>query len=120
MAEAALICVVVMEGMVMLPLGYKRFGDSLLRRAMRSVRALALPTVVTAALAWAIGRGGGPLYVFTDTHGRFIGLAAVAVAGIALMVFFYALFLVSAPAPQRQDFLARFRTSLGQFTARLH
>ncbi len=120
MAEAALIGVVVMEGMVMLPLGYKRLGDSLMRRALRSVRALALPTVATAALAWVIGRGGGPLYIFTDTHGRFIGLTAVAVAGIALMVVFYALFLMTSPGAQRQELLARLRTSLGRLTARLH
>jgi hypothetical protein len=120
MAEAALIGVVVMEGMVMLPVGYKRFGDSLVRRAMRSARVLALPTVATVALAWVIGRGGGPLYVFTDTHGRFIGLTVVAVAGIAIMVAFYALLLVSSPAAQRQDLMARFRTLLGRFVARLH
>lgn len=119
MAEAALICVVVMEGMVMLPVGYKRFGDSLLRRGLRSLRVLALPTVATAALAWVIGRGDGPLYVFTDTHGRFIGLTAVAAAGIALMIVFYTLLLASSPAAQRQAFVAQFRTSLGRFTARL-
>jgi len=120
MAEAALIGVVVMEAMVLLPLGYRRLGDSLFRRALRSTRALALPTVVTAALAWFVGRGGGRLYVFTDTHGRFIGLTAVAAAGIALVIVFYALFLVSAPAAQRQAFLTRFRTSLDRFSAWLH
>ena len=52
MAEAALIGVVVMEGMLMLPLGYRRLGDSFVHRALRTVRTLALPTVATGGLAW--------------------------------------------------------------------
>jgi O-antigen/teichoic acid export membrane protein len=120
MAEAALIGVVVMEGMFMLPLGYRMLGDFFLRRAFRTLRILGLPAVVTGGLAWALGRGGGPLYVFTDTHGRILGLTAVATAGIVLMVVFYALLLVCVPAAQRQQFLARARVSLGRVAARLH
>ena len=120
MAEAALIGVVVMEGMFMLPLGYRRLGDSFLRRALRSARTLALPTVGAGGLAWAIGRGGGPLYVFTDTHGRIVGLAAVAAAGTVVVVVFYALLLVSLPADQRQRLLDRPRTWVGGRRARQH
>ena len=76
--------------------------------------------MVTGALAYVLGRGGGPLYVFVDTHGRAVGLLVVVAAGAALMVVFYAVFLVSAPAAQRQDFLIRFRSTLGRFSARLH
>ncbi len=120
MAEAALIGVVVMEGMLMLPLGYRRLGDSFLRRALRTVRTLALPTVATGGLAWVVGRGGGPLYVFTDTHGRIVGLTAVAVAGTVLMAVFYALLLVSLPADQRHRLVARSRTWVGGLRARQH
>ena len=120
MAEAALIGVVVMEGMFMLPLGYRRLRDSFLRRALRTVRTLALPTVAAGGLAWAMGRGGGPLYVFTDTHGRIVGLAAVAAAGTVVVAVFYAFLLVSLPADQRQRFLERPRTWVGGFRPRHH
>lgn len=120
MAEAALIGVVVMEGLLMLPLGYRKLGGSVVPQALRALRSLALPTVVTGALAYVLGRGGGPLYVFVDTHGRIVGLLVVVAAGAALMVVFYAVFLVSAPTAQRQDFLVRFRSTLGRFSARLH
>jgi O-antigen/teichoic acid export membrane protein len=120
MAEAALIGVVVMEGMLMLPLGYRMIGDSLPRRAFRTLRMLGLPTLITGTVAWVVGRGGGPLYVFTDTHGRFIGLTVVALAAAGLMIVFYGIFLVSAPVEQRRQFLAKVRTSLGWVTARLH
>jgi len=120
MAEAALIGVVVMEGMLMLPLAYRRLGDSFARRAVRALRTLFLPALVTGGLAWVLGRSGGPLYVFTDTHGRVLGLVAVAAAGLALMIVFYALLLVSLPSVQRRQFLARCQVSWGRFTARLH
>ncbi len=120
MAEAALIGVVVMEGMLMLPMAYRRLGDSFHRQAFRTVRTLGLPALATAGLAWALGRGGGPLFVFTDTHGRIVGLTAVAAAGVALMVVFYTLLLVSLPSVQRQRLLVRFRASLGRPTARPH
>lgn len=120
MAEAALITVVVMEGMLTLPLAYRQLGDSFPRRAVRTLRTLGPPAVVTGGLAWLVGRGGGPLYVFTDTAGRIPGLVAVAGAGIALIIVFYALLLVCLPAAQRQRFLARGRVFLGRFTARLH
>jgi O-antigen/teichoic acid export membrane protein len=120
MAEAALITVVVMEGMLTLPLAYRQLGDSFPRRAVRTLRTLGLPALVTGGLAWVVGRGGGPLYVFTDTAGRIPGLVAVAGAGIGLMIVFYALLLVCLPSAQRQPFLARSRVFLGRFTARLH
>jgi O-antigen/teichoic acid export membrane protein len=120
MAEAALIGVVVMEGMLMLPLGYRALGDSFLRRSFRSVRTLGLPALVTGALAWAIGRGGGPLYAATRDHGRITGLSLVAAAGIVLLAVFYGLLLICLPALQRQDLWSRSRTAMGRFTARLH
>ncbi len=120
MAEAALIGVVVMEGMFMLPLGYRQLGDSFVHRELRTVRTLALPIVAAGGLAWVIGRGGGPLYVFTDTHGRIIGLLAVAVAGTVVVAVFYALLLVTLPADQRHRFLARSRTWVGGLRARQH
>jgi len=120
MAEATLIGVVVMEGMFMLPLAYRLLGDSFHRRAFRAVRTLGLPAIATGGLAWALGRGGGPLFVFTDTHGRIVGLSAVAAAGVALMAVFYTLLLVSLPSVERQWILVRIRASLGRFTARPH
>ena len=76
--------------------------------------------VVAGGLAWVIGRGGGPLYVFTGTHGRIVGLAAVAAAGTVVVAVFYALLLVSLPADQRQRLLARSRTWVGGLRARQH
>ena len=66
MAEATLITVVVMEGMLMLPLVYRQLGDSLLRKALRTVRVLGLPALVTGALAWVVGRGGAAAVVGVD------------------------------------------------------
>jgi O-antigen/teichoic acid export membrane protein len=120
MAVAALIGVVVMEGMLMLPLAYRSLGDSFGRKAFRTVRTLSLPALVTAGLAWVLGRAGGPLLTFTETHGRVVGLTAVAGAGITLMIVFYALLLVSLPPVQRQQLLARFRVSWGRLSARAH
>jgi O-antigen/teichoic acid export membrane protein len=120
MAEAALIGTVLMEGVLLLPLAYRWLDDSLVRRSLRAARTLTLPTLVTGALAWFVGRSGGRLYVFTDTHGRFVGLVTVAATGLALVIVFYAILLVSVPAGQRQVFLAHFRTSLGRLAARLH
>jgi O-antigen/teichoic acid export membrane protein len=118
MAEAVLIGVVVMEGMLMLPIAYRRLGDSFPRRAFRAVRTLGLPALVTGALSWFLGRAGGPLYVFTDTHGRILGLTAVAGAAVGLFAVFYAFLLVSLPPVQRQQLLARSRGSLSRLTAR--
>jgi O-antigen/teichoic acid export membrane protein len=120
MAEAVLITVVLMEGALMLPLGYRMIGDSVLRPLLRTLRTVGLPVLVTGALAWGLGRGGGPLYVFADTHGRLVGLIAVAAAGTALMVVFYAVLVVTLPGEQRQQLLSQFRTSLGRVAALLH
>jgi O-antigen/teichoic acid export membrane protein len=120
MAEAALIGVVVMEGILTLPLAYRQLGDSFRRRALRTVRTLALPAVVTGVLAWVVGRGGGPLYLFTDAQGRIPGLIAVAGAGLGLMIVFYALLMVCLPSDQRQQFLSRGRVLVGRATTRLH
>jgi O-antigen/teichoic acid export membrane protein len=118
MAEAVLITVVVMEGILLLPLTYRQLGDSFLRRGARTLRTLGVPALVTGVLAWVIGRGGGPLYVFTDTHGRLLGLVAVGAAGIALLIVFYALLLFFLPPAQRQQFLARGRGMAGRLTGR--
>ncbi len=120
MAEATLIGVVVMEGMIMLPLAYRQIGDSFPRLVFRALRTMGPPAAITGGLAWVLGRGGGPLFVFTETNGRIVGLAAVAGAGIALMAVFFALLLVCLPSTQRRQLLTRTRVSLGQFTARLH
>jgi O-antigen/teichoic acid export membrane protein len=120
MAEAALVGVVVMEGLLMLPLGYRNMGGSVLPQALRAVRTLALPAAVTGVLAYFLGRGGGPLYMFVDTHGRVIGMTVVAAAGTALVVVFYAVLLISAPTAQRQELLVRCRSTMGRFAARLH
>jgi O-antigen/teichoic acid export membrane protein len=119
MAEAALIGVVLIEGMLMLPLVYRQLEDSVVSRALRSVRVLGVPAVVTGGLAWLIGRGGGPLYAFTDTHDRIVGFVGIAVAGAGLTAVFYALLLVSLPAVERQVFLDRMRGSFGRLSARL-
>ena len=120
MAEAVLISVVVMEGTLMLPLLYRQLGDSVVRRVLHTVRILGLPTAVTAGLAWAVGRGGGPLYAFTASHIRVVGFVGVVAAGAALMVVFYALLLVSVPADQRHQLLSRFRGTLSRVATRLH
>jgi O-antigen/teichoic acid export membrane protein len=120
MAEAALIGVVIMEGMLTIPLVYRLLGDSFSFRALRAVRTLGLPSLVTGALAWAVGRGGGPLYVFTDTHGRVAGLAAVAGSALGLLLVFYALLLVCLPPAQRQRIITRSRAVVSRYTARAH
>ncbi len=112
MAEAVLIGVVTMEGMLLLPLAYRQLGDSFARRAMGFVRTLSLPALCTGVFAWGLGRAGGPLYAFTDTHGRLAGLVVVGVAGAALLAFFYAVLLVSMPADQRRPLVARTRAVL--------
>jgi O-antigen/teichoic acid export membrane protein len=114
MAWALLIGVVIFEGMLMLPMAYRQLGDSYPRRAIGFVRTLTLPALCTGALAWVLGRPGGPLFVFTDTHGRVAGLALVAVAGLALMGVFYAILLASMPSAQRGPLLARSRVWLGR------
>jgi pimeloyl-ACP methyl ester carboxylesterase len=114
MAWALLIGVVIFEGMLMLPMAYRQLGDSYARRAIGFVRTLSLPAVCTGALAWVLGRPGGPLFVFADTHGRVAGLALVGVAGLALMGVFYAILLASMPAVQRRPLLARFKALLGR------
>ncbi len=98
MAEAVLITVLVMEAALMLPLGYKMIGDSVLRPLLRTMRMVGLPVLVMGGLAWVIGRGGGPLYVFADTHGRLVGLIVVGAVGAALMVVFYAVLVATVPA----------------------
>jgi O-antigen/teichoic acid export membrane protein len=120
MAWATLISMVVIEWMLMLPLVYRRLGDSWPRRALRAVRILGLPAAVTAGLAWAAGRGGGPLYSFTDGHTRLVGFVGVVVTGAALMVVFYAFLLVSMPADERQLFLGRLRDVVDRVRTRLH
>ena len=88
MAWAVLISVVLMEAMLMLPLTYRQLGDAFSRRLVYTVRTVGLPAVVTGGLAWLIGHGGGPLYASIDAHGRILGLAVVAAAGIGLMIVF--------------------------------
>jgi len=120
MAEAALIGAVLMEGMLMLPLVYRQLGDSLARRAFHTVRVLGLPFVVTGALAWLVGRGGGPLYAFVDGHIRIVGFVGVVAAGVALMLVFYAFLLVSLPGRERRVAIGRVRGGAGRVLARLH
>ena len=103
MAEAVLIGVVLMEGMLMLPLAYRTLGDSFPRRALRAVRSVALPGLVTGC-----------------RHGRILGLTAVVAVGVALMIVFYALLLACLPSTQRHDLIARSRASLSRFTTRPH
>ena len=83
-------------------------------------RVLGLPLVVTGALAWLVGRAGGPLYFFVDEHARIVGFVGVVVAGAALMVVFYALLLVSLPGQERRVALGRVRGVRGRVLARLH
>jgi O-antigen/teichoic acid export membrane protein len=120
MAEAALIGAVLLEGMLMLPLVYRQLGDSLPRRALRTVRILGLPFVVTGGLAYLVGRGGGPLYAFVDSHIRIVGFVGVVAAGVALMIVFYALLLATFPGQERQVVLGRVRGVTGRVVARLH
>jgi O-antigen/teichoic acid export membrane protein len=120
MAEAALAGVVLMEGLLLLPLAYRWLGDSLPRRIWRAVRTLGIPALVTGVVAWAVGRSDGRLYVFTDTHGRVVGLLAVAASGVAVLIVFYVVLVVTAPAGQRQQFLTQFRSSVGRLAGRLH
>lgn len=120
MAEAALIGVVVIEGMTMLPLVYRRLEDSVLRRLLRTVRILGLPAIVTGVLAWAVGRGGGPLYAFTDSHVRIVGFVGVAVAGAALTAAFYVVLLFTLPATERQVLAGRIGGMFSRLTARFH
>lgn len=118
MAEAVLITVVVMEGFLLLPMTYRQLGDSFLHRGLRTLRTLGPPALLTSALAWVVGRGGGPLYVFTDTHGRLISLVLVGAAGLGILIVFYALLLPFLPPPQRQQFLARGGAIVGRVTGR--
>jgi O-antigen/teichoic acid export membrane protein len=119
MAEAALIAAVVMEGMLLLPLVYRQLGDSFPRRVLRTVRLLGVPALVTGLLAWVVGRRGGPLYAFTDSHIRIVGFVGVVVAGVALAIVFYALLLVALPSGQRRVVLARVRGSVAQLRGAL-
>jgi hypothetical protein len=75
---------------------------------------------VTSLLAWAVGRSGGPLYAFTDTHIRIVGFVGVAIAGAALAIVFYAVLLMSLPGAQRRAVLTSFRGSVGQLRGTLH
>ena len=120
MAEAALIGAVLLEGMLMIPLVYRQLGDSLPRRLVYMVRIVGLPLVVTGALAWLVGREGGPLFAFVDGHIRIVGFVGVVVAGVALMVVFYAFLLVSLPGPERRVAVGRVRGGAGRVLARLH
>lgn len=118
MAEAVLIGVVMIEGLLLLPLAYRQLDDSFSRRAMGFARALGLPALCTAAIGWVLGREGGPLFAFTGAHGRIAGLVVVGAAGLALVVVFYAVLLACIPALQRKDLLARTRVLLGRLWAR--
>jgi O-antigen/teichoic acid export membrane protein len=115
MAEAVLIGVVTMEGMLLLPLAYRRLGDRFARRAVGLVRTLGAPALAAGVLAYVLGRADGPLFAFTAAHGRIAGLAAVAAAGLVVMGVFYAVFLASMPSVQRQQVLTRSRVWLGRF-----
>jgi O-antigen/teichoic acid export membrane protein len=120
MAWAVLIGVVTMDVMLLLPLAYRKLGDSFPRRALGFVRALGVPAVCAAALGWALGRGGGPLLSFTYAHGRIAGLAVVGVAGLVVLAVFYVVLLASMPAVERKPLLARSRVWLGRLRARTH
>jgi hypothetical protein len=120
MAWAVLIGVVTMEAILLLPLAYRKLGDSFRRRAIGFVRALGVPALCAGVLGWALGRGGGPLFAFTDGHGRIAGLAVVGTAGLLVLAVFYGVLLGSMPAVQRRPLLARSRVWLGQLRARIH
>jgi O-antigen/teichoic acid export membrane protein len=120
MASAVLIGVVTMEAILLLPLAYRKIGDSFPRIAIGFVRALCVPALCAGVLGWALGRGGGPLFAFTDGHGRIAGLAVVGTAGLLVLAVFYGVLLASMPAVQRRPFLARSRVWLGRLRARIH
>ena len=120
MAWAVLIGVVTMEAILLLPLAYRKLGDSFRRRAIGFVRALGVPALCAGVLGWALGRGGGPLFAFTDGHGRIAGLAVVGTAGLLVLAVFYGVLLASMPPVQRRPLLARSRVWLGRLRARIH
>jgi O-antigen/teichoic acid export membrane protein len=118
MAEAALIGVLLMEGMLLIPLAYRQLGDSFPRRALGFTRALGVPALCTGALAWLLGRSEGPLFAFIGSHGRIVGLVVVGASGLALIAAFYAVLLACMPTVQRKDILVRSRVWLGRLWAR--
>lgn len=120
MAEAVLIGVVTVDVMLLLPLAYRKLGDSFPQRAIGFVRALGLPALCTGALGWVLGHGGGPLFALTHSHGRIAGLAAVGLAGLVLLAVFYGVLLVSMPGVERRPLVARSRLWLGRLRARTH
>ena len=80
----------------MIPLVYRQLGDSFPPGGAHGPD-VGLPLLVTGALAWVVGRGRRPAVRLVDTHGRIVGFVGVVVAGVALMVVFYAFLLVSLP-----------------------
>jgi O-antigen/teichoic acid export membrane protein len=120
MAWAVVIGVVIFEVLLLIPLAYRKLGDSFPQRAIGFVRTLSVPALCAGGLSWFLGRGGGPLFSFTDVHGRFAGLAVVGAAGLLVLVVFYGILVACMPAGQRRPLLARSRVRLGRLRARLH
>jgi O-antigen/teichoic acid export membrane protein len=120
MAWAVLIGVVAVEAMLLLPLAYRKLGDSFPRRALGFVRSLGIPAVCAGVLGWVLGRGGGPLVAFTNAHGRIAGLAVVGAAGLVVLAVFYAVLVASMPTAERKPLLARVRVWLGRLRPRTH
>ncbi len=120
MAEAVLIGVVVVEAVLLIPLAYRQLGDTVLRKLALAVRTLGLPALITAVLAWFLGRSDGPLLAFTNARGRLAGLTIVGVSGVVLMGVFYAVLLFVIPARERRELLGRGRGVLGRLSGRVH
>jgi O-antigen/teichoic acid export membrane protein len=114
MAEAVLISVVVMEGTLLLPIAYRRLGISMTTAALSAVRALALPVLGVGVLAWSLGRGGGFLSSFADTHLKIPSLSVVGASGLGLLAVFAALYIVTGlRAEERTRLRTWARSKLG-------
>ena len=120
MAEAVLITVVLIEGALMLPLGYRMIGDSVLRPLLATVR--------TSASQWSSravwpGSSGGVVARSTPSSTR-TAVSSGSSWSPRPASRSWSSSMRSCwsrcRAAQRQQFVSRFRTSLGRIAALLH
>jgi O-antigen/teichoic acid export membrane protein len=88
-----LICIVVLESFVLVPILYRKLEMRLLVEVSRVVRAHAVPTLVAGAFGWTLARWW--LDSFAAEHGRLVGITAAGLAGLVVMTMYYAIFAVT-------------------------
>ncbi|HVB92670.1 MAG TPA: hypothetical protein VND70_11305, partial [Acidimicrobiales bacterium] len=92
-----LICIVSLEGFVLIPILYRKLETPLPTALYAIFRAHAVPVVISGAIGWALVKW--PLGTFVDHHSRLASVMGVTAAGLIVMMAYYGILFFTGMDP---------------------